>query len=208
MDWSDILLIAVKPQDLEPVLMEIKAGKRPIRPVISICAGVTIGHIKERLGKDCPVVRVMPNIPVKVFEGMSAIACRERDAEEAVRTTEAIFSSIGKILHVDEDKMDVITALSGSGPGYAYLMIEALADGAVAMGMKKDEALILSAQTLLGASKLLLETGEHPAKLRDLVTSPGGTTAAGLMSLEASGVRYALMKAVRDATERSKNMKK
>ena len=155
-----------------------------------------------------PIVRAMPNTPAAVGEGMTVITLGEHADEEKGKLVLAIFSSVGKAIKMEESAMDAVTGLSGSGPGYAFVMIDALADAGVWVGLSRDNAITMAAQTLMGAAKMVLETGEHPAKLRDKVTSPGGTTIAGIHVLEQRGVRVALMDAVKAATRRSHEMGK
>jgi len=202
---ADVLFLTVKPQVIAAALDTVAPAVARKTLVISVAAGVTLAALEERLPQ-VPVVRVMPNTPVAVGAGMSAIAlgrhATARDGEAAM----AIFSAVGRAVMVNEDAMDAVTGLSGSGPSFAYVLIDALADAGVRGGFPRQMAITLAAQTLYGAAKMVLETGEHPAKLRDMVTSPGGTSIAGVHVLEQKGVRAALMDAVVAATERSRAM--
>ena len=150
------------------------------------------------------MIRVMPNICVSVGEGISAIAAGKHAAKEDLTIAKAIFDSVGKSLFLEENLLDAVTGLSGSGPAYIFLIIDALADGGVKVGLSKSDALLLASQTVLGSAKMLIQTGDHPGRLKDSVTSPGGTTIAGLHALEGGGVRTTLINAVEAATQRSK----
>jgi pyrroline-5-carboxylate reductase len=200
---ADLLLLSVKPQSMADVLAGIKAAVSPATLVVSIAAGISTGFIEERLGAAVRVIRVMPNMPALIGEGAAAL-CRGASATtEDMRLALALFAAVGIAVEVAEGLMDAVTGLSGSGPGYAFLIIEALADAGVRMGLARDVALKLAAQTFLGAAKLCLKGDHHPAALRDMVTSPGGTTLAGLKALEDGRLRATLMAAVEAATRRS-----
>jgi pyrroline-5-carboxylate reductase len=203
----DVLFLTVKPQVIHKVLdtMAHSVTKRTI--VISVVAGVTLSALEERM-QEVPVVRVMPNTPIAVGEGMAAIALGKFADEAAGKIASQIFSSAGKSVILPESSMDAVTGLSGSGPGYAFVIIDALADAGVRVGLTRQQSIMLAAQTLLGSAKMVLETGEHPAVLRDKVTSPAGTTIAGIGVLEQYGVRAAIIDAVIAATERSGEMGK
>ena len=202
-EHSDVLVLAVKPQSMPEVLSELKPQVSAGQLVISIAAGVPISALVAGLGADRRVVRVMPNTPALLGEGASAFAPGPgglADDEALVRT---FLGSVGRVVQVPERLMDAVTGLSGSGPAFIYLVIEALSDGGVRMGLPRDIALTLAAQTVLGAARMVLETGLHPAVLKDQVASPGGTTIAGLHALERGGVRGALIDAVVAAASRS-----
>ncbi len=202
-DASDALVICVKPQDALAALRAIdSAGKL----VISIVAGLPLAALQEAAGKDTRVIRVMPNTPALVHEGAAAYALGTGATPDDGAIAEKIFGAVGKVFAVKESLIDVVTGLSGSGPAYVYLVIEAMADGAVLMGLPRELALQLAAQTVLGSAKMVLETGMHPAALRDQVTSPGGTTIAAVEALEAGGARAAFIAAVRAATERAREL--
>ncbi|MBU0567520.1 pyrroline-5-carboxylate reductase [bacterium] len=198
------IILSVKPQVMEEVLKEIRLeaqGKR----FISIAAGVTTVSIEQRLGEGIPVVRAMPNTGALIGQSATAVCIgrytKAVDEELALK----IFSAVGKVVVVKEELMDAVTGLSGSGPAYFFLAIEALAAGGVKAGLSKETALVLAAQTALGAASMVLTEG-HPAILKDKVTSPGGTTIAGLTALEERGFRAALIEAVQRATQRSKEL--
>jgi pyrroline-5-carboxylate reductase len=202
----EVLILAVKPGVVPTVLREVSAGAGPAQLVVSIAAGVATQQIEELLPAGVPVVRVMPNTPVQVGAGAAAL-CRGRHAtEEHAGLVRALFEAGGRCVEVTEAQMDAVTGLSGSGPAYVCLILEALADGGVRMGLPREVAQTLAAQTLLGAAKLVLETGEHPAAWKDRVATPGGTTIAGLAALEEAGVRGALIRAVEAATLRSQEL--
>lgn len=204
---SQILFLTVKPQVIPAVLSAIAPLLSPATLVVSVAAGITIQVLQNKMPQ-VPIVRVMPNTPVSVGEGMSVIALGEYAGEQHGEIVFTIFSSVGRTIIMDESAMDAVTGLSGSGPGYAFVLIDALADAGVRVGLSRQNSLMMAAQTLLGAAKMVLETGEHPAKLRDMVTSPGGTTIAGIHVLEQQGVRAALIDAVLAAAQRSQEMGK
>jgi pyrroline-5-carboxylate reductase len=201
---SDIVVLAVKPQILKRVVQEIAKSFQPSQLVISIAAGVSIDAIEACAKKELKLIRVMPNICVSVGEGISAIAANHHVEKEDLQLAKTIFDSVGKSLFVEENLLDAVTGLSGSGPAYIFLIIDALADAGVKVGLARADALLLASQTVLGAAKMLIETGEHPGRLKDSVTSPGGTAIAGLHTLEAGGLRTTLINAVEVATQRSR----
>ncbi len=207
----DILLLAVKPYMVAEVTPDISAALTDRQPhelplVISIAAGIRTSFLAERLPKSIPLVRAMPNTPAQVGLGACAYCGGQDAAPHHLRIAGAIFRAVGTAVEVTENHMDAVTALSGSGPAYVYLMIEALIDGGVKVGLPRDTAHALAAQTVLGAAQMVLQTGLHPAQLRDMVTTPAGTTIEALASLEHSGVRAALIDAVVCAAERSKQL--
>ena len=201
---SDIVILSVKPQIMKLVVEEIGKYLDLSKLIISIAAGVPLDAIEACARKDLKLIRVMPNICVSVREGASAIAGGRHVQREDLMMAKTIFDSVGKSLFIEEDLLDAVTGLSGSGPAYIFLIIDALADAGVKVGLSRDDALILAPQTVLGAAKMLIETGEHPGKLKDMVTSPGGTAIAGLHTLEEGGLRTTLINAVEVATQRSK----
>ena len=206
-DASDIIVYAVKPQIIASVLKETAEKLDMSKLIISIAAGVPMAAIESCLNKDLRLIRVMPNIPAAVKEAASAIAAGGHATDEDVDLAMEIFNSVGKCVFLEENYlMDAITGLSGSGPAYIFLIVDALADAGVKMGLAREEALFLSTQTVLGAAKLLMETREHPGQLKDRVTSPGGTAIAGLATLEEGGLRTTLIHAVEAATNRSKEL--
>ncbi|VBB06185.1 pyrroline-5-carboxylate reductase dimerisation [Lucifera butyrica] len=204
----DILFLTVKPQVINNVLDTIAPAVSKSTIVISIAAGVTIATLQNKLPAGIAIVRVMPNTPVAVGAGMSAISLGKYANPQTGELAAAIFASVGRVVTVEESVMDAVTGLSGSGPAYAFVLIDALTDAGVRVGFSRQNALLLAAQTLYGAAKMVLDTGEHPAKLRDMVTSPGGTAIAGVHMLEQKGVRAALIDAVVAATNRSREMGK
>ena len=204
---SDIVIYAVKPQIIANVLKETAEHLDMSKLIISIAAGVPLAAIESLLQKDLRLIRVMPNVAVAVREGATAVAAGEHADEEDVKLAMAIFDSVGKSIFLKENYlMDAITGLSGSGPAYIFMIVDALADAGVKMGLYRQDALTLASQTILGAAKLLLETGMHPGQLKDSVTSPGGTAIAGLHTLEKGGLRTTLINAVEAATNRSKEL--
>lgn len=200
---SEILVLAIKPQNMSSVLAELKTLLQPQHLVISIAAGITLGSLEAGLGLGRRVVRVMPNTPCLVNASASGYAKGVSATAEDEQTVERLMGSVGMVAKVPEHLLNAVTGLSGSGPAFVYLMIEALSDGGVRMGLPRDVATRLAAQTLLGAAKMVLETGAHPGELKDAVTSPGGTTIAGLHALERGGLRASLMNAVEAATARA-----
>jgi pyrroline-5-carboxylate reductase len=203
---SNIIILAIKPQTMATVLGEISQAIDKTKTVISIAAGIPIRLIEDRLKKGVRIIRTMPNTPALVSAGVSALAKSKDATEEDLATARCIFDAVGSSVVVQEDLMDSVTGLSGSGPAYVFIMIEALSDGGVRMGLSRDIALKLSAQTVLGAAKLFLESGKHPGELKDMVTSPGGTTIAGIKALEEGKIRATLMAAVEAATLRSREL--
>ncbi|MBJ7326546.1 MAG: pyrroline-5-carboxylate reductase [Chthoniobacterales bacterium] len=202
---SDIIVLCVKPDDAIPAVSEA-ARELEGKLLVSIVAGVTIASLEQAAGKACLVVRVMPNTAVLVQKGASAYALGAGVEDKDAEITERIFTSVGRAFRVKEALLDAVTGLSGSGPAYFYLFIEALADGGVQMGLPRDLALNLAVQTAAGAAEMLAQTMMHPAVLREMVTSPGGTTIAGLAELERAGMRSAVMNAVRAATLRAREL--
>ena len=202
---ADLVLLAVKPQGMGEVLqgMAQAVGKQL---VISIAAGVPTYFIEGRFPNPVRVVRVMPNTPALVLEGASALCAGSHATAEDLAAAQAIFQAVGRTVVLEESALDAVTGLSGSGPAYVFVIIEALADAGVGVGLSRDVALLLAAQTVLGSARMVLETGKHPAALKDMVTSPGGTTIAGLHALESGALRAALLDAVRAATERSREL--
>ena len=201
--WADVVVLATKPQVFDRVLPAVGAAVREDALVVSIAAGVSIAAIEARMPAGTRVVRTMPNTPALVDAGATAIAAGTHAAEEDVALVKRVFDSVGVTVVLDEYLLDAVTGLSGSGPAYIFLIIEALADAGVKVGLHRDSAQLLAAQTVLGSAKLLLETGEHPGRLKDMVTSPGGTAIAGLHTLEAGGLRTTLINAVESAAKRS-----
>ena len=209
---SDVLLLAIKPQVFEAVAKELAQGDgnaSPVREqlpvVVSILAGVSLSQLEAAFGRQ-PVIRAMPNTPATVGAGITAIASGKTVAPSHIEQATAIFQAVGEVVEVPEYLMDAVTGLSGSGPAYVAIMIEALADGGVAAGLPRAIASKLALSTVLGTAQLLQETQMHPAQLKDQVTSPGGTTIAGMRELERAGFRSALIEAVQAAKERSQQL--
>ncbi len=202
---AEALVLCVKPNDALAALRSLRGGAAD-KLVISIVAGLPLAALGEAAGPGVRIVRVMPNTPALVGKGAAAYALGATATGADAALTEKIFGAVGEVVCVQESLLDVVTGVSGSGPAYIYLVIEALADGGVLMGLPRDLAQKLAAQTVAGAAEMVLQTGKHPAVLKDEVTSPGGTTIAGLEALEEAGVRAAFLTAVRAATERAQEL--
>ena len=206
---SEIIIYAVKPQTMADVLKETAGALDITKLVISIAAGVPLAAIESVIRNDVRLIRAMPNLCVAVGEGATAVSAGAHSMQEDIDMALAIFGSVGRCVFLKEDYLlDAVTGLSGSGPGYIFVIADALADAGVKMGLARPEARELACQTLLGAAKMLLETNLHPGELRDMVTSPGGTTIYGLHALEQNGLRAALIEAVEAATVRSRELGK
>jgi len=202
---SEVILLCVKPEDALPALTAASADLSG-KLLVSIVAGVTIDSLQQAAGPKCRVVRVMPNTAALVQKGASAYATGDGVTDQDTAAVQEIFTSVGQAFHVKESLLDAVTGLSGSGPAYVYLFIEAMSDGGVRMGLPRDLATKLAVQTVAGAAGMVSETVMHPALLREMVTSPGGTTIAGLAELERAGLRSAVMDAVRAATLRAREL--
>lgn len=200
---SDVVLLAVKPQVMKTVLADIRPVVTANHLMVSIAAGVTLCQLAHELGPDCRLIRVMPNTPCLVNASASAYASAPTATAEDVALVDRLLNAVGRAFRLPEHLLDAVTGLSGSGPAFVYVMIEALSDGGVRVGLPRDVATALAAQTVYGAAKMVLETAEHPGILKDKVASPGGTTIAGLHALERGGVRAALMDAVEAAARRA-----
>jgi pyrroline-5-carboxylate reductase len=203
---AEIVVLSVKPQIMSRVLDEVAETISPNALVISIAAGVPVATIQARLASGTRVIRAMPNTPALVDAAATAIAGGEHARESDLADAKRIFDAIGLTVILEESQLDAVTGLSGSGPAYVFLILEALSDAGVKVGLSRRTAQLLAAQTLLGSAKLLLETNEHPGRLKDMVTSPGGTAITGLHTLEHGGVRTTLMNAVEAATRRSREL--
>ena len=203
---SDVLFLAVKPQMMADVLADIRPHIEPRHLVISVAAGVTLAALESGLGPNTRLVRVMPNTPCLVEASASGFALGGKVAAADAQLVETLLSAVGVAFALPESQLDAVTGLSGSGPAFVYVMIEALSDGGVRMGLPRNVATRLAAQTVFGAAKMVLETGTHPAALKDAVASPGGTTIAGLHALERGGLRGVLINAVEAATLRSREL--
>jgi len=205
---AQVVLLAVKPQYLTSTMQTVKPENWEGKLVVSIAAGVTIATLKSVLPASSKVVRIMPNTPCLVGESASAIAVSKEVTPEEQDIVKSLFDTVGVTISVDETYLDAVTGLSGSGPAYVFLTIEALSDGGVRAGLPRQVATKLAAQTVMGAAKMVLETGRHPGELKDMVTSPAGTTIAGVHALEDHGIRAAFIDAVHKATMRSKELSK
>lgn len=201
---ADTLLLAIKPQTMASVLGEVRDLVQSRRPlVVSIAAGITLAQLHDALGATARIVRVMPNTPCLVGASASGFTPGPHATPEDVAWVQTLLDEVGRAFRLPESLLDAVTGLSGSGPAFVYLVIEALADGGVRVGLPRDVATVLAAQTVLGAAKMVLETGQHPGVLKDAVASPGGTTIAGLHELERGAIRGAFMNAVEAATRRA-----
>jgi len=203
---AEIVVLSVKPQIMGRVLDEVADTISPRALVISIAAGVPVATIQARLATGTRVIRAMPNTPALVDAAATAIAGGEHARESDLQAAKKIFDAIGLTVILEESALDAVTGLSGSGPAYVFLILEALSDAGVKVGLSRRTAQLLAAQTVLGSAKLLLETNEHPGRLKDMVTSPGGTAITGLHTLEHGGLRTTLMNAVEAATRRSREL--
>lgn len=203
---ADLILLSVKPQVIDAVLAEIAPAVDGSKLVVSIAAGVPLAVLARRLPAGARIIRTMPNTPALVGAGATAIARGPHATDADLAAARALFEAVGSVVEVAEPLLDAVTGLSGSGPAYVFLAIEALADGGVRAGLPRAAALSLAAQTVMGAARLVLETGQHPGVLKDQVTSPGGTTIAGVQALEARSFRAALMEAVEASARRSREL--
>jgi pyrroline-5-carboxylate reductase len=203
---ADTVIVVVKPQDMHELLTEIAPMLRPHALVVSLAAGVDTASIESALGSDVAVVRVMPNTPAQVDEGMAAISPGSSATQDHLDRVTTILSATGRVVTVPERYQDAVTAISGSGPAYLFFVVEAMIEAGVHLGLPRDTATELVVQTMLGSAKLLRETGEHPTVLRERVTSPGGTTAAAVRQLEDHKVRAAFMGAIEAARDRSRDL--
>ncbi len=203
---ADVVILAVKPQIMRPVLKEIAGAVDRGKLLISVAAGVPVATLREGLGKPARLIRVMPNTPALVLEGVTAISRAEGLEAGDLEVAQELFGAVGRVVVLDEEALDAVTGLSGSGPAYVAIVIESLADGGVKMGLDRATAMTLATQTVLGSARLILETGTHPGQLKDMVSSPGGTTIAGIAALEEGGVRHTFISAVERATQRSREL--
>jgi len=205
-EFADICLIAVKPADVGKVLERISAVTKPTKLIVSIAAGVTLDFYRKHLPKNVPVIRVMPNMAVLVREGMITVCPSDNVTKEQLKMATDMLGLLGRVITLDEKYLNLATGLVGSGPAYIYLFIDALADAGVRLGLPKDISLLLAAQTTLGSAKIVVETGEHPAKLKDMIATPAGTTVEGLLELEKGGLKATVISAVTKAAERAKEL--
>jgi pyrroline-5-carboxylate reductase len=204
---ASLIVIAVKPQNISEVLADIRSSVTPQHTVLSIVASVQTEQIEASLRKGVAVVRAMPNTPALVREGMTAICLGANASEMHGELARMVFSPLGQVVRVDEKHMDAVTGLSGCGPAYVYVVLESLTDAGIKVGLSREVAQQLACQTVLGAAKMLMETGKHPAALKDEVTTPAGCTIDGLMELEEGKLRVTLIKAVVQATKRAKSLR-
>ncbi len=203
---ADVILLCVKPQAVRGVLEEVRPAVNPRKLLVSIAASVPTRFIENALGSEIPVVRAMPNTPCAVGSGMTGI-CRGRFAGAAhLETARALFDAVGRTVVVDEKHMDAVTGLSASGPAFAYIILESFAEAGVKVGLPRDVATLLASQTMQGSARQVLETGDHPALLKDAVTTPAGCTIDGILELEEGKLRVTLIKAVVKATQRAKEL--
>ena len=203
---ADVLVIAVKPQNMSALLESIAGAVTPRQTVISVAAGVPTATIEAALADGVPVVRVMSNTPVQVDEAMSALAPGRHAGPEHLKAAEGVLGHVGKVVHLAEEHLDAVTALSGSGPAYFFLLAEAMIDAGILLGLSRDVSTELVIQTMVGSAKMLRDTGRHPVELREAVTSPGGTTIAAIRVLEEERVRAAFLNAIEAAKERSEQL--
>ena len=204
--FADINIIAVKPADVGKVLDAVAPALKPGKILVSIAAGVTLDFYRKRLPKHVPVIRVMPNMAVLVREGMVTFCPSDNVTKDQLKIATDMLGLLGLVRRLDEKYLNLATGLVGSGPAYIYLIIDALADAGLRLGLPKDVSTVLAAQTTLGAAKMVIETGEHPAKLKDMVVTPAGTTIEGLLELEKGNIKAALIMAVTRAAERAKEL--
>lgn len=200
---ADIVLLCVKPQTVGEALEAIRPELRPEKLVISVAASVPTAYIEQRLAADVPVVRAMPNTPCAVGSGMTGLCAGRHAGPGHLETARALFSAVGRVVVVDEKLMDAVTGLSASGPAFLFVVLESLVEGGVKVGLPRDVATLLAAQTMLGAARMVLETGDHPALLKDAVTTPAGCTIDGILELEEGRLRVTLIKAVVKASARA-----
>lgn len=203
---SDILFLSVKPQFYEEVIAQIREAVRPETVVVTIAPGKTLAWLREQFGRDLKIVRTMPNTPAMVREGMTGVCRNEQVTDEELAQVLTVLESFGKAEVVPERLLDVVTSVSGSSPAYVFLLIEAMADGAVADGMPRAQAYKFAAQAVLGSARMVLETGKHPGELKDIVCSPGGTTMEAVRVLEEKGFRSAVIEAEKACVQKSRGM--
>jgi pyrroline-5-carboxylate reductase len=201
--WAETVVLMVKPQDMESLLEQIAGGVHPGQTVVSFAAGIRTSFVEKHLPDDIPVVRVMSNIAVLVDEAMSVVSAGSHAEDEHLAVAEELLGYVGKVIRIKESHQDAITATSGSGPAYFFLLAEAMIEACILLGLSRDVATELIIQTMLGSAKMLRDTGKHPVELREMVTSPGGTTIAAIRHLEEAGVRAAFLNAIDAARHRS-----
>jgi pyrroline-5-carboxylate reductase len=201
--WADVLVLMVKPQDMEGLLSEIREAITSEHVVVSFAAGIRTSFVEKHLPDDVPVVRVMSNVAVLVDEAMTVVAAGSKAEDRHLEVAEELLGSVGRVLRLKEVHLDAVTATSGSGPAYFFLLAEAMIEACILLGLSRDVATELIIQTMLGSAKMLRDTGKHPVELREMVTSPGGTTIAAIRHLEEAGVRAAFLNAIDAARHRS-----
>ncbi len=206
--WAEVLVLTVKPQDMEMLLKELGESVTAEHLVISFAAGIRTSFIEKRLPAAVPVVRTMSNVPVLVDEAMTAISPGRLAEDKHLAVAEELLGSVGKVIRLAEHYQDGVTALSGSGPAYFFLLAEAMIDSGILLGISRDVATELIIQTMIGSAKMLRDTGKHPVELREMVTSPGGTTIVAIRHLEQAGIRAAFLNAIDAARERSAELAK
>ena len=204
--WADVLVLMAKPQDMEVLLEQIREDVTREDLVISFAAGIRTSFVEKHLPDDVPVVRVMSNVPVMVDEAMSVISAGSHAGESDMAVAEELLGYVGKVLRLKETHLDAVTATSGSGPAYFFLLAEAMIEACILLGLSRDVATELIVQTMLGSAKMLRDTGKHPVELREMVTSPGGTTIEAIRRLEEAGVRAAFLNAIDAAKKRSEEL--
>ena len=205
-EGAEIVVIAVKPQDIEGLLAELNGSIQPDQTVVSIAAAIPIALIERGLGSNIPIVRAMPNTPSSVHEGMAGISAGSHATDEHMAQAEEVLGHVGRTVRVPEAYMDAVTAVSGSGPAYFALLAESMIEAGILLGLSREISTQLVVQTMLGTAKLLRDGGMHPVELREMVTSPGGTTIAAIHELEQAGVRAAFLNAIQAAMRRSKEL--
>jgi len=203
---ADIVLLALKPQAVREVLEEIKPEIKPGKLIVSVAASVPTAYMEKILGLDVPVVRAMPNTPCAIGCGMTGLAKGAHASKEHLEIAQAMFEAVGRVVVVEEKHIDAVTGLSASGTAFVYIILESLAEGGVKVGLPRDVSTLLAAQTMLGAARMVLDTGDHPALLKDAVTTPAGSTIDGILELEDGKVRVTLIKAVMKATQRAREL--
>jgi pyrroline-5-carboxylate reductase len=204
--FADVLVLMTKPQDIDALLSQVREHVTPEHLIVSFAAGIRTSFVEKRLPDDVPVVRVMSNVPVMVDEAMSVIAAGRLATEEHLAITEELLGYVGKVIRLEETHLDAVTATSGSGPAYFFLLAEAMIEACILLGLSRDVATDLIIQTMLGSAKMLRDTGKHPVELREMVTSPGGTTIEAIRHLEEAGVRAAFLNAIDAARKRSEEL--
>ena len=203
---AGIVVVAVKPQDIDALLSQIGQHVTPEQTVVSVAAAIPTAHIEERIAEGVPVVRAMPNAPATVHEGMAGIAAGAHAGDEQLALAEELLTHLGRVVRVPERSMDAITAVSGSGPAYFALLAEAMIEAGILLGLSREISTTLVVQTMLGTARLLRDEGIHPVELREAVTSPGGTTIQAIRELEQAGVRAAFLNAIQAAMKRSREL--